>query len=214
MYIELVVDYSTGAARPGSVRFRPGTDQAATAFEAKVVCDPTGRLVVRQLDAKHQVKVVATARWRGTAGERITAIGGPNQHQWGVIESVLRDQLAAAAGAEFDAAARADGDIAPADLPVRPPGLLQRIGLGIIGVIVLVVIGAGIAVWMYVQNKYGPKKANGESCGYDSQCGSKNCFHSTCQAPGYGHGNLADGSKCWASDECASHDCSFGVCTQ
>jgi hypothetical protein len=215
-YVEFLIDFETMQVRDDSVRYRP--DPAVlpcTAFELKVICDATGKVVVR---GPPDLAVKASGAWHSEQlRQRIVAKDGPNTNQWKVIEVGLRTELekAVRSGASFDADARDMGFVAKADVAVeettpRKSRIKEYIGMGIL----VALIGGGLLIYQKYGERFTPESnlKNGESCTFDKSCASKNCYRGmTCQRPGYGT-NYAAGEECSSNDNCASGTCSSGVC--
>jgi hypothetical protein len=215
-YVELLLDFETMQVADDSVRYRPDpTVLPCTAFEIKVICDASGKVVVR---GPPELAVKASGVWHSERIiQRVAAKDGPNTNQWNAIEVGLRTELekAVRSGASFDADARDPGFVAKADVAVdatttRKSRIKEYIGMGI----VIALFVGGFLIYKQYGERFTPEgnRKNGESCTFDKSCASKNCHRGmTCQRPGYGT-NYAAGEECSSDDNCASGNCSSGVC--
>jgi hypothetical protein len=212
-YVELVVDYTSDAAAPGTVRYRPDPSVIpGSAFRAKVVCDSMGKVVVRNLDTAGKLEVVGTAVWRGDAiRDPVVGDTGPSSTQWGVVEKVLRNELALAlrTNVDYDRAARETANVPR----LKRKGSKMAKVLGAIGT-GAVLLGVIAIVFLGDRCRGHGNRPNGIECIVDRDCASDNCFHRHCKPPGFGVHNLAPGERCDYDRECSSGGCFRGVCQQ
>jgi hypothetical protein len=94
-YVSYLLELTQGQVLEKSVAYGPDPETTPSdGFAWKVVCDAAGKVLVRGMRDNH-VRVIATARWNAGLEERCQiAADTPNDHQWAMIESTLRIELA------------------------------------------------------------------------------------------------------------------------
>jgi hypothetical protein len=93
-YVAYLLDLTTATVIGGSVEHGPSAMLPANGFAWKIVCDTAGTVVVRGM-VDNRVLPIATARWDADAlvDRKQRDPDAPNEHQWALVESTLRDRL-------------------------------------------------------------------------------------------------------------------------
>jgi hypothetical protein len=94
-YVTYLLELTEGQVVSKSVAYGPDPETVPrNGFEWKVVCDAEGRVLVRGMHDSH-LHTIASARWRdGLDERRQIAEDLPNDHQWAMIATSLREELA------------------------------------------------------------------------------------------------------------------------
>lgn len=192
-----------------------------------VTCDSRGRVVVRSRTG-HTIMVCATATYRdGQLVDHAQMAATPTAAHWAEIGKTLRELLQNAGYAQtLDRTTVDDAGLGTtSDVPLTPDEVKKKadrkytIAAGVLigaGVVAMAIFG--VPSWLDKEkghnkrpswdqtNKPRTSRANGDSCEYDDDCASNNCYRRTCRA--WRNHDVRKGDPCVDDSECESGNCS------